>query len=141
MALGLICCATFPSLTYAPRDLEAGYPVFVENEGADCLFQVQDMLVHRKQLAGWMKDLTDKSRQVDVVVGSRPSATGRSVARQISRVVRASGLSCQADAPTCRVGTHAHLYAAAEFMDLLVRPPGVRRFWMPRGMTAPPYTD
>ena len=52
--------------------------------------------------------------------------------------MRASGLSCQADAPTCRVGTHAHLYAAAEFMDLLVRPPGVRRFWMPRGMTAPP---
>ena len=83
MALGLICCATFPSLTYAPRDLEAGYPVFVENEGADCLFQVQDMLVHRKQLAGWMMDLTDKSRQVDVVVGKGAKACASRAAKTI----------------------------------------------------------
>ncbi|MBX7494921.1 hypothetical protein K3172_03505 [Qipengyuania sp. 6B39] len=76
LALGLAGCVTTPNLTYAPSDLEAGYPVFVHSDGSDCRFQVQDMRVSRKQLSEWMMDLPDKSRRIDLVVaiGAEPCA-------------------------------------------------------------------
>ena len=83
LALGLTGCATSTNFTYAPRELAAGYPVFVDNSGAKCLFQLQDMLVDREQLSEWMTDLADKARRVDLVVAKGaeacPSRAGRAI--------------------------------------------------------------
>ena len=87
LALSLSGCIATPILTYAPRELEAGYPVFVGSKGTDCLFQVEDMILNRKQLSEWMRDLSDKSRGVDLVVanGAEPCAS------RADRTVRNAG--------------------------------------------------
>ena len=83
LALGLAGCATSTNFTFAPRELVAGYPVFVDSNGAKCLFQVQDMLVDRKQLSEWMMDLTDKARRVDLVVAKGAEACASRARRTI----------------------------------------------------------
>ena len=87
LTLSLSGCIATSILTYAPRELEAGYPVFVGSKGSDCLFQVQDMIVDRKQLSEWMRDLSDKSRGVDLVVANG----AESCASRAERTVRNAG--------------------------------------------------
>ena len=83
LVLGLTGCATSTNFTYAPHELAAGYPVFVDSNGAECLFQVQDMLVDRKQLSEWMTGLTDKARRVDLVVAKGAEACASRAGRTI----------------------------------------------------------
>ncbi|MEP3049932.1 MAG: hypothetical protein ABJP48_09745 [Erythrobacter sp.] len=89
LALGLCGCAMSPTLSYAPRDLDAGYPVFITGDGSDCHYQVQDMLVSRKQLSEWMQDLPDKSWQVDLVVADG----GEACAMRVHRIVNDAGFA------------------------------------------------
>ena len=87
LALSLSGCIATPILTYASCELEAGYPVFVGSKGSDCLFQIQDMIVNRRQLSEWMRDLPDKSRRVDLVVANGAG----SCAIRADRTVRNAG--------------------------------------------------
>ena len=87
LALSLSGCIATPILTYASCELEAGYPVFVGSKGSDCLFQIQDMIVNRRQLSEWMRDLPDKSRRVDLVVDNGAG----SCASRADRTVRNAG--------------------------------------------------
>ena len=89
LALGLSGCVMSPTQSYASRDLAPGYPVFIDSDGSRCLFQVQDMLVGKKQFFEWMKDLPDKSRQVDVVVADDSEAC----ADRAHRIIRDAGFA------------------------------------------------
>lgn len=82
--LFLMGCTTTSSPNFAPASLAAGYPIFITSSVAECRYGVQDMIfIRNKDLADWMNDLPNKSRQIDLVVEDERNSCA-SHARKIS---------------------------------------------------------
>lgn len=87
--LALSGCATSQSLSLASRDLSPGYPVFVDADQRQCIFQVQDMILKSRSLSDWMMKLPSKSRQIDLVTASEHQAC----VERAAKIVRSAGFT------------------------------------------------
>ena len=72
-------CAGIAPLELSNDEQAAGYPVFISNEGGKCRYGVQDMVsMDGDSLSDWMKGLSEKSRQIDLVLdGQTAKCAGR----------------------------------------------------------------
>lgn len=68
-----------------------GYPIFVRKTEGGCEFAIQDMImIRRSDVREWMEDLSDKTRQVDLIWSSRED---QGCLRIASSIVRKAGFA------------------------------------------------
>jgi len=68
-----------------------GYPVHVHLEDGKCRYGIQDMIMLRpKDVRDWMKELSDKRRQIDIVWSLDDA---RRCADKARNLVRSAGFS------------------------------------------------
>ena len=79
LAVFLAGCAGVAPLEFSSAEHSAGYPVFISNDGGKCRYGVQDMVsMDVENLSEWMKVLSEKSRQIDLVLdGETAKCVGR----------------------------------------------------------------